>query len=173
MDTKVTTPVVKGVIIALILIVWGLIIYFTGQIQNQGLSYLQYVIFLGGIIWSCVSYSKQMNANVSFGNLFGHGFKTSAVVTILILIYTVIALNFLFPDIVDKSLEMSRQKMEETGKVSDSQIDTQLAMVRDHFTLFAVAGIIIFFAIVGCISSLIGAAIAKKNPQGPFGNQPN
>jgi len=162
----------KGIVITLLLIIFGLIIYFTGQMQNQGLNYLQYVIFLAGIIWSCISYSKQMNANVTFGNLFGHGFKTSAVVTVLILIYTFISLKFLFPDIVDKSLEISRKKMEESGKLSDSQIDTQLAMVKDHFMLFAVAGIIIFFAIVGCISSLIGAAVAKKNPQGPFGNQP-
>ena len=172
METKITTPVVKGVIISLLLIIYGLIIYFTGQMQNQSLSYVQYVIFLAGIIWSCISYSKQMNGNVTFGNLFGHGFKTSAVVTVIVLVYTVISLKFLFPDIVDKSLEMSRKKMEETGKLSDSQIDTQLAMVRDHFLLFAIAGILIFFAIVGCISSLIGAAVAKKNPQGPFANKP-
>ena len=172
METKITTPIVKGVIITLLLIIYGLIIYFTGQMQNQGLNYGQYVIFMGGIIWACVNYSKQMNGNVTFGSVFGHGFKTSAVVTVLILIYTVIALNYLFPDIVDKSMEVTRQKMEESGKLSDSQIDQQVSMVRDHFTLFAVAGIIIFFAIVGAISSLIGAAVAKKQPQDPFANKP-
>lgn len=172
METKITTSIVKGVIITLLLIIYGLIIYFTGQMQNQALTYGQYVIFLGGIIWACVNYSKQMNGNVTFGSVFGHGFKTSAVVTVLILIYTVVALNYLFPDIVDKSIEMSRQKMEESGKLSDSQIDQQVSMVRDHFTLFAVAGIIIFFAIVGALSSLVGAAVAKKQPQDPFANQP-
>jgi len=172
METKITTPVIKGIIITLLLIVYGLVIYFTHQIQNQLLSYLQYVIFVGGIIWSCINYSKQLNSNVTFGNLFAHGFKTSAVVTVLLLIYTVIALNFLFPDIVDKSLEISRQKMEASGKLSDSQIDQQLGMVKDHFTLIAVAGIIIGFAILGVIGSLLGAAIAKKKPQDPFGNQP-
>jgi hypothetical protein len=172
METKITTPIIKGVIITLLLIVYGLIIYFTGQIQNQALSYGQYVIFLAGIIWSCVNYSQQMNANVTFGNVFAHGFKTSAVIMVLLLIYTVVALNFLFPDIVDKSMEISKQKMEESGKLSDSQIDQQLTMVKDHFTLFAVAGIVIGFAILGAISSLIGAAVAKKKPRDPFGNQP-
>jgi len=172
METKVTTPLIKGIIISLVLIVFGLILYFTNQMQNQTLSYFQYVLFLAGIIWACVSYSKQMNANVTYGNLFAHGFKTTAVITAIILVYTVVALNFLFPDIVDKSLVVSRQKMEASGKLSDSQIDQQLAMVKDHFTLFAVAGIIIGFAIIGLISSLIGAAIAKKKPQDPFGNQP-
>ncbi len=171
METKVTTPVIKGVIITLILIVFGLIIYFTNQTQNQALGSVQYLIFLAGIIWACISYSKQMNANVTFGNLFAHGFKTTAVVTVLILIYSIIALKFLFPDIVDKSIETSRQKMEQSGKLSDNQIDQQLSMIKDHFTLFAAAGIIIFFAVVGAISSLIGAAVAKKKPQDPFGNQ--
>ena len=46
-----------------------------------------------------------------------------------------------------------------------------MSMVKDHFTLFAVAGIIIGFAIIGLISSLIGAAVAKKQPKDPFGNQ--
>jgi hypothetical protein len=89
-----------------------------------------------------------------------------------VIVYTVISLKFLFPDIVDKSLEMSRQKMEESGKLSDSQIDTQLTMVRDHFMLFAIGFTIFGFLVLGLISSLIGAAVAKKNPQGPFGNQP-
>lgn len=172
METKVTTPVVKGIIITLVLIVFGLVLYFTNQMQNQSLSYVQYLILLAGIIWSCVNYSSQMNANVTFGNLFAHGFKTTAVITVLIIIYTVIALKFLFPDIVDKTLEISRQEMEKSGRISDSQIDQQLNMVRDNFMVFAIGGIIIFFAIVGAIGSLIGAAVAKKKPQDPFSHQP-
>ena len=172
MENKITTPVVKGIIITLVLIVYGLVLYFTNQMQNQSLSYVQYLILLAGIIWSCVSYSSQMNANVTFGNLFAHGFKTTAVVTVLIIIYTVIALKFLFPDIVDKTLEISRREMEKAGSISDSHIDQQLSMIRDNFMVFAIGGIIIFFAIVGAIGSLIGAAVAKKKPQNPFGNQP-
>ena len=171
METKVTTPLTKGIIITLILIVFGLLLYFIDKMQHPGLTYIQYALFLAGIIWACVTYSQQLNANVRFGNLFAHGFKVSAVITALMLVYTVLALNFLFPDMVDKSIEMTRQKLEQSGKATDSQIETQVNMMRDHFTLFAVAGIIIGFAIFGAISSLIGAAIAKKKPQDPFGNQ--
>ncbi|HVX26250.1 MAG TPA: DUF4199 domain-containing protein [Parafilimonas sp.] len=171
METKVTTPQVKGIIISLILIVYGLIIYFVDGMQHPALAYVQYALFLAGIIWACVSYSKQLDANVTYGNLFAHGFKTSAVITVIVLIYTVLAFNVLFPDMVDKSIEMSRQKLEASGKLSDSQIDQQLTMMKDHFTLFAVVGVIIGFAVLGLISSLIGAAVAKKNPKDPF-NQP-
>lgn len=172
METKVTTSLTKGVIIALILIVYGLAIYFTNQIGNQALSYLQQAIFLAGIIWSCILYSKQMNANVTFGNVFGHGFKTAAAVIAIIVIYTVLSMMVLFPDMVDKGMAIARQKMEESGKLSDTQIDQQLSFYKDHALLLTLASVIIFMAIVGLISALIGAAVAKKKPQDPFANQP-
>jgi hypothetical protein len=171
METKVTTPQIKGLIISLVLIVYGLIIYFVDGMKHPELSYVQYALFLAGIIWACVSYSNQLNANVTFGNLFAHGFKTTAVITVITLIYTVLAFKVLFPEMVDKSIEMTRQKLEASGKVTDSQIDQQTTMMKDHFTLFAVVGIIIGSAIIGAVSSLIGAAVAKKKPQDPFGNQ--
>ncbi len=171
METKVTTPQIKGIIISLVLIIYGIIIYFVDAMKHPELSYVQYAFFLAGIIWACISYSNQLNANVTFGNLFAHGFKTTAVVTVIILVYSIIAFNFLFPDMVDKSIEMTRQKMEADGKATDSQIDQTITMMKDHFTLFTVAGLVIGFAIFGAISSLIGAAVAKKKPQDPFGNQ--
>src|SRR6478735_5727774 len=143
MENKVTTPQVKGFVISLMLIIYGLIVYFVDGMKHPELSYVQYAIFLAGIIWACISYSKQMNANVTFGNLFAHGFKTTAVVTIIILIYTILAFKVLFPDMVDKSIEVTRQKMEADGKASDSQIEQTVGMMRDHFTLFAVVGVII------------------------------
>lgn len=171
MEPKVTTPVIKGFIIALILIVYGLILYFVDNMQHPNLQYVQYAFFLAGIIWACISYSKQLNANVTFGNLFAHGFKTTAVITVIVLVYTILAFNVLFPDMVTKSIDITRQKMESDGKATDSQIQKTVTMMKDHFTLFAVAGIIIGFAILGVVSSLIGAAVAKKKPQDPFGNQ--
>jgi len=57
------------------------------------------------------------------------------------------------------------------GKASESQIDKAVSMMRDHFVLFAVVGVIVGSAFIGAISSLIGAAVAKKKPRDPFGNQ--
>ena len=63
----------------------------------------------------------------NIGNLFAHGFKITAVITALMLIYTVLALNFLFPDMVDKKHRNEQGKnIESSGKLSDSQIDTAI-----------------------------------------------
>lgn len=171
METKITTPAVKGTIIALLLIIFGLVIYFTDQYANKSIQYLQYVVLIGGIIWSCISYAKQLNGNVTFGNVFAHGFKTTAVVIVLIAIYTFIAMKFLFPDMAEKILTEARKSMEEKN-MSDEDISKALKLSRDYLMPFAIAGIILMFSIVGAISSLIGAAVAKKKPLDPFAQQP-
>jgi len=57
--------------------------------------------------------------------------------------------------------------MEERGMTQD-QIDTAMKMVKKYFMLFLVLGVILGTIIFGCIASLIGAAVAKKNKVGPF-----
>src|SRR5688572_16455546 len=109
MEKKVTTPVVKGIIISLILIVFQVAVYFAGQATNQGLSSIQYLLLIGGIIWACISFAKQMDHNVTFGNVFAHGFKTNAVVTVITIIYSILAIKFLFPDMMELIMEKSRE----------------------------------------------------------------
>jgi NADH:ubiquinone oxidoreductase subunit 6 (subunit J) len=168
MEQKISTPVQKGLIISLILIVFGLALYFTNQYMNKGLSYLQYLILIIGIIWSCNVYAKQMNGNVTFGNVFAHGFKTTAFVAALMAVYTFVAVKFLFPEMVDKIMDATREEMQKNDQLNEEQISQSLEMIRKFFLPFAIGGIIFFFALVGAISSLIGAAIAKKNPKDPF-----
>jgi hypothetical protein len=168
METTVTKPPVKGLVISLIIIVFSMILYFTGQVTNQALGYLQYVILIGGIIWSCTSYAKQLNGNVTFGNVFAHGFKTTAVVIVLVTIYTILAIKVLFPEMLNIIIEQAKENMRKQPNVTDEQIDKGVDFMKNNFMTFAIAGIILIFGIVGLISSLIGAAVAKKNPQDPF-----
>lgn len=169
MEQKVSTPVQKGLIISLLLIVFGLILYFTDQIANKTLGYIQYVILIGGIIWACISYAKQMNGNVTFGNVFVHGFKTTAFIAALMAVYTFLSVKFLFPDIIDKSLDIARTEMAKNKDLSEEQIGQALDITRNYFVPFTIGFILIGFAILGVIASLIGAAAAKKNPKDPFG----
>lgn len=167
METKVTTPVVKGLIISLILIVFGLVLYFTDQYMNKSLGYIQYAIILAGIIWGCTTYSNQLNNNVTFGNLFAHGFKITAVFTVILVVYTVLSLKVLFPEMTDKILEQTTSELEKQN-MSEEQIDQAMSITKKFFVPFAIGGVLVGYMFIGAISSLLGAAIAKKNPQDPF-----
>ena len=168
MENKITTPVVKGLIISLVLIVIGLGIYFGGLMQNKSVGFLQYIVLIGGVIWGCIIYANQMEHNVTYGNVFAHGFKITAVITVIMIIYTVLALSFLFPEMKDIALQQARENMEKSGNITDEQVDKALGLTSKFFTTFAIAGILVGFLVIGLVSSLIGAAVAKKNPQNPF-----
>ncbi len=171
MEKKLTSPAVKGVIISLILIVLSLIIQFLNLTKNRGFSSIQFVILIGGLIWSAISFSKQMNANVTFGNVFTHAFKTAAAVTAIMVVYTIISIKFINPEIVDMALQEARTGME--GKnMSDDQIDKAINFTRKFFVPLTAGGVLLSFLILGVIGALIGAAVSKKNPQqSPFVQQ--
>lgn len=167
---QVTSHIFKGLIISLVIILFGLIIYFTGQITNQALGYVQYLILMGGIIYACISFSNQKSGDVTFGEVFSHGFKTTTVIAAVMCVYTIISLKFIFPEMIDIIIRESRRSMEEKN-MSDSDIENAMDMMKNNFVPFAIAGILFMFALIGAISSLIGAAVAKKKPKNPFENQ--
>lgn len=171
MEKKITSPALKGVIISLILIVFSLIIQFLNLTKNRGFSSIQFIILIGGLILSAISFSKQMDGNVTFGNVFTHAFKTAAAVTAIMVVYAIISIKFISPETINMALQEARTGME--GKnMSDDQIDQALAFTKKFFIPLTAGGILLSFLIMGVIGALIGAGVSKKNPQqGPFVQQ--
>jgi hypothetical protein len=163
MEPKLTPVWMKAAIICLISIVFGLILYFTGNMQNQALGYVGYAIFFAGIIWACINYSKQMNANVTFGNVFAHGFKVTAAVAAILSVYTFIAFKFIYPEMIDVFMEEGRKQMQTQGK-SEAEINQGMEIGKKFFIVIVIASMLFGSAILGAIASLIGAGVAKKNP---------
>jgi 1,4-dihydroxy-2-naphthoate octaprenyltransferase len=171
MEKKITTSVTAGVIISLIIIVISVLGYVLSLDQQTWFKWISVLVFIGGIIYTCINYANQMDGNVTFGNTFAFGFKTSAVVTCLVLLFSIIFIS-IFPDIKDKAMDVARKQMEEKNQLSQDQIDNGIAFAKKSFMLFLILGVIFLYLIFGLLSSLVGAAIAKKNPQTPFQNQP-
>ena len=170
MKKKVTTPVVAGIVVSLILIVLNIVLYFTGAYLQKWTQYFGGAVMLGGIIWAIVNHGNEKEHDVTFGNLFGFGFKVTAVIICLTLLYTILA-GFLFPDIKQKVMEMARQNALSQPGVNEDQAEKGMEMFEKNYTLFMVIGLIFWDLIVGVIASLIGAAVGKKNPKSEFENQ--
>lgn len=172
MENKITSHLVKGAIIASICVLISIIVQVFNLYEAQWLSWISYLVIVGGIAYSCVLYSNQNNHNVTFGNLFAHGFKATAVIIVIQTVYTFIAIKFLFPEMLDKIIEISRKKMEENPKMTDEMIEQGITMTKKYFLPFAIGGSIIGTAFIGAIGGLLGAAISKKNSN-PFENGVN
>jgi NADH:ubiquinone oxidoreductase subunit 6 (subunit J) len=169
MEEKIVQPWMKGLIISLFTIVLGIGLYLADLWQNKMLSSINWVIVVGGIIWSCIHYAKQMQGDVTFGNVFAHGFKVTATLIVITVIYTLLSMKVLFPEMTDKLIENAATEMEKNKQMNDEQIKQALDMTRKFMMPFAIGGIILGYAFVGAIASAIGAGVAKKTPkQNPF-----
>ena len=74
----------------------------------------------------------------------------------------------LFPEFKDKIMDAAREGMEKRENMTDDQIDQGLAMFEKNFLLFTVGGAVFMYVLLGCVASLIGAAITKKKPFNPL-----
>jgi ABC-type Co2+ transport system permease subunit len=158
--------ITAGLIIAGILIVYSMVLTFSGQSTNQSLGMLSLLILVAGLIFFIMQYGKSVDHTATFGQLFNWGFKATAVATIIVLASQVIFF-LIFPEYRDKMEEISREQMYKQG-LSDAQVEQAIGMTKRFFWPFLIGGTIVSNLLVGLIASLIGAAITKKTPQSPF-----
>lgn len=171
MEKKPVTHFVVGVIIALVLIVFFLAYYYTGNaFKKSAISYIPTLFFVGAIIYSVIQFSNANNHNVTFGNCFGYGFKATAIVAIIMTAFLAIFI-YAFPDYRENFMQFMQSEMDKNKDITDEQREKGLHMVMNFFNISAIGGALFMNLIVGAIASLIGAAAAKKNPQGPFVQQ--
>jgi hypothetical protein len=170
MEQKITPPWTIALITSLVCIVINLVMYVSNQLTNKSLGYIPMALVIGVIIWACINYAKQMNGQVTYGNVFAHGFKITAGIAALMSIYTIISVKFIYPEIIEMTIDVARAEMEKKGQVPTDQMDMALGFTRKFFLPFAIAGSLFGTALIGAIASLIGAGLAKTNPISPFEN---
>jgi ABC-type antimicrobial peptide transport system permease subunit len=171
-ENKIMSPQIKGLLIALIVIILGIAGYFTGLGFSTWFNWVVNAIMLAAIIIACVHFANQKQGYVTFGNVFSHGFKITAVIAIIVLVYTLLAFTVLFPDMKEKIFEMQQAQMEKRG-LDDDKLEQGMTMMKKYFMIFLVIGVIFGTLIWGSIASLIGAAVAKKKKINPIDQFPS
>ena len=168
MDKKPVTHFLVGGIMGAITILSSVILIITDQIQNQSLGWISSALMLVALIYFIRDYGNAKQNQLSFGDLFAFGFKSSAFATILILAFQVI-FNLVFPEMLDKMLDITREKMlEQKPQPTDEQIEMALGFTKKFFWPLIIGGTVFGTLFFGAIGSLIGASITKKNPPTPF-----
>ncbi|SIN85761.1 DUF4199 domain-containing protein [Chitinophaga niabensis] len=119
------------------------------------------VLILGIIIiLSCINFSKINGGDVTFGQVFANGFKTTAVITVLFtLVYIIFYL--LVPSYKESMIEFSTKQQLDAGATAD-QVAAGREWMEKYFLVVAVGGIVFLDLLIGVVASLIGAAIVKR-----------
>ncbi|MBO9561989.1 MAG: DUF4199 family protein [Niastella sp.] len=170
MERKTTSAVTIGLLASLVLIVLALVIYFANLYTERWIQYVSIAIFGGSIIWGVVNHGKETGYQATFGGLFGFGFKIVAVITVLMVAYT-IAQGFLFPEIKEKFVEQARIEAAKNPNADPNQIEQGIQWFEKNFTMFMIFILLFWYVISGAIAALIGAAVTKKKT--PFENSFN
>lgn len=152
-----------GVLTGIILVVLFVLYYVFTWYTNKALGWIPTLVFLVLIVMAQVNHAKALNGNITFGNLFAAGFKTACAAIAIYVIFLILFVLFV-PSYKDQMMEVSREAMVKKG-LSDDQINAGMTIGKKFFTVSLIGGTIIIELIFGVIASLIGAAIAKKNPQ--------
>jgi len=77
-------------------------------------------------------------------------------------------MKFISPELIDKTIIQARIKWEE-AKMSASDMNKTEEWLRKYFVSLAIGGALLMYMVGGLIFSLIGSAVAKKNPDpNPF-----
>jgi hypothetical protein len=160
----VTSHIIKGIVIAAVLMLLNFVVRRQGGVALPViLQLLPTLLLLAGIIGSCLLFGAQTRGTMPRGDIFAHGFKTTAMVTFLVAVYTFIIVKFVFPH--------SASEIEDAVKImvqKDNRMEQEARRIaEDGFKrawIFDVGGAIFATLITGLAGSFIGAALAKKKP---------
>ncbi len=168
MKKKSSDFIGKGLILSLIIIVVSLIGGFAHVQFESWFKWLPTIIQVIVIIIFCIQYGKQQTEGVTFGNVFGYGFKIAMVVSVMMVLYTFLSVYLIFPEFTDLALQQARAALEAKGNLTDDQIDQAMAMTKKFLqpvplAIFAFIGTLFF----DTIAALLGAAFTKKSEPVP------
>jgi len=154
-----------SLILVLLYIIYSCTIYFGKLLENTMLQWLWYAVIIISILLFVLKNGKDHDDNVSFGSLFGYGFKITAFLILFTIALTVI-LYSIFPEIKEQIFDLAQKQGQKASKSATAEeIQKQVDMFRRLFWVFIIGGIIFLYGILGCIGALLGAAVAKKNPK--------
>lgn len=168
MQNKVLTNLNAALILFLLMVIYTLIINFGGYQDNMQMSWISYIIVVVGLMVLVIKYSKDMQGNVTFGNLFAYGFKTTAILIILFIAFTIL-FYLIFPEYKLRVLEIMKENtLKNATPENREQAEKGVEIIQKFFWVSMIAGILISFAILGAVGSLLGAALSKRNPRGAY-----
>lgn len=152
---------IYGAATGVMMIVITIICYLLGVIQHDWAQYAPLAIILGGVILSCINYSKIHGREVTFGSTFSNGFKTVAVITLIFVIFSLVFIT-IFPDIKAQAMENIALEMQNQGQSADA-----IAAAQGKYTVVMIGKLLYGILSFGIVAALIGALVAKKNPNTP------
>jgi len=157
--------IIYGIITAIMVIVFSLILYIFNLHMNRSVSWIGYLFLLAGMIWGTLEYRKKtLGGFMSYGKAFSVSFMIILFAGIIYCIYTYFFFQFIAPGSVNELIEMQRQQIAESNvNLTDEQIEQALEISARFMTPIWIAVLgFVQQLIIGAIVCLITSIFLKK-----------
>lgn len=153
-------------IMALALIGAYLLFFLVDMHQHWINSVVSLLAMFGLLTWGMIRFRDQKNRGyISYGRALGAGVLMSVYYGAILGTFNWIFMHYISPETIDITMEQAYNDMVEQG-VSEAQIKMSLEISEMFFRPYMLVLMgVIGGGILGTLLSLIGAAIAKRNPE--------
>lgn len=166
-NTTAKTALNFGLLLGGINIVYGLMLYFLDMHYQQetATSLIGYALLIGLILWGIIQFKKSNEGYISLSEALKTGVGTALISAIIICIYTIIMIQYLDTEFLDKTIEYQKQKiLQDNPEISVENVNKMFDMQKEFSGPFIISGFIIIFNLFfGFILSLIVGLIVKKS----------
>lgn len=132
-------------------------------------SFLQLLISMAIIVLGLRAFKMGNEGYLSFWQSVKTGLAISIVAAIISVVFNYIFITFIDPDFIQKTLDFTREQMQEDGNMSEEQIDMSMQMSAKFMSPWIMSAFSIiatmFFGFV--ISVLAGLALRRDRPFHP------
>ena len=155
------TPLIKGIITGVVLVIVSLSLYYSKLPVESKLHYSIYILYAIGIVWTLISYSHSFSYTGKFADLFGQGFKCFIVVAFIMVAFTAI-FSMLHPEFAEDSARYYKEDLVKEGTKTPLEIDEIVAKVKKQYTTSLVSLTIFGYLIFGTIITAAGSALLMR-----------
>ena len=156
-----------GIILGSISVVFQLMLFFLDMhYKNDSTAgIVSLIIMIGVLLYSFISHKKINGGYILLSEALKIGLGVSLVSALITIIYTQILINFLDPETMQKSLDLTMDTMRsENPEISQEALDTVRSIQEKMSSPLIFSAVqIIFSLFFGFIISLISGLIVKKS----------
>lgn len=156
-----SSHIYKGIIIALIIIVFKTILLATNNYYNDTLLYVGWVLIIVSLLVAVYIFQKVQVAKLQFNGLLSHGLKTSAVLACISFLGMLLLVYLIFPSMPEEAV-INFAKNNNANITKQNYKPEEFERAKKVMALTITAGSLMGNLILGFLGSLIGAILFGK-----------
>ena len=161
---KPTSHILPGLIIGVVGIILVIVYYYTGYIfESSAVSLVPHLVTVCLVAFFTIKFAKDNHHRLNFGSLFGFGFRTTIVFTLVMAAFMFFMIN-IFPEYKAKYMAILTERLNAQTNILPEKKQTFITGTSEYFRSIIVGYNIFINIIASTVGALVGATLARKSP---------